>query len=34
MKKTDLWKVLHDAGVYKAGISNWNDQVEKPRHRK
>lgn len=25
----DLWKVLHDAKLYKAGYSNWNAQLPK-----
>ena len=27
-KKRDLWKVLHDAGLYKPTESNWNLQVD------
>ncbi len=26
----DLWRVLHDAGLYKAGYTNWNAQLNKP----
>ena len=26
--KHDLWKVLHDAGLYKPTESNWNQQVK------
>jgi hypothetical protein len=27
-KHRDLWKVLHDSGIYKRTESNWNDQVK------
>lgn len=25
----DLWRVLHDVGLYKAGYTNWNAQLNK-----
>lgn len=27
--RTNLWKPLHDAGIYPRSIQNWNDQIKK-----
>ena len=27
-KHRDLWKVLHDSGIYDKSESNWNQQVK------
>ena len=27
-KHRDLWKVLHDCGIYDKSESNWNQQVK------
>lgn len=27
-RKRDLWRVLHDCGIYKRTETNWNDQVK------
>ena len=26
-RKSDLWKILNKYGIYRASLSNWNDQV-------
>ncbi len=27
-RKKDLWKVLHDNGLYTPTVTNWNSQVK------